>query len=164
MSDRTADRQGTRIPSRTRRRLQVATMYLCLAGYVGSSAFGGESWWILLFLVPLVVAVVIYSRLIVPINNEVAGRKTSELDERQLAVRDRAHHHAYHILGGLLLLALVYASWSSALGVPGGERLPMPRISEDLSTLLVPAIFLVASLPASVAAWIGPDPLPDEED
>lgn len=158
---RTANGRSTRRAStgRARRRLAVATMYLCMVAIVGMIAFEGESWWLLLgYFVLLALAIAIQTRVVGPIARDVTGRRAPELDERQLAVRDRAHHHAYHILGGLLLLTVAYATLSSGLG------LPIPGTYLEGSALVVLVTFVYPSLPAAVVAWIGPDPLPEEED
>lgn len=39
-----------------------------------------------------------------PISSEISERKASELDERQVSVRDRAYHHAYEILAVILVM------------------------------------------------------------
>lgn len=144
--------------SQVRRRLLVTLMYLGLVAYGGAVVLGGERWWVLLSFGPLFVAIAIHFRFILPIAKEV-NKKIPNLDERQLALRDRAHYRAYQILGVLFVLTIVYAMLATVLD---GVGLPTPETSAQFSGLIFLLTLLVASLPASMIAWFEPDPVPDE--
>jgi hypothetical protein len=78
--------------------------------------------------------------------------RTSDLDERQRAVRDRASRYAYGITSGLFFLGAytwVLVNPSRFLGTMG-----------LLMGLVMPSFWAMMALPAAVAAWIEPDDQP----
>ncbi len=84
----------------------------------------------------------------------IAAKRPQDLDERQLALWQGAHHRAYRILVGLLGAALVYVIvLGSSLGLPD-SRLAW--------TVTVLALWMFASmLPSSLIYWSEPDVLDD---
>jgi hypothetical protein len=81
----------------------------------------------------------------------VVGR----LDERQHALRDRAHRIAYWILAGLIAGVVI-----PAYLVSGGSRAWLASTMTDGGLLAMLA--LIACLPPMVVAWVEPDRLPPE--
>ena len=162
MDDRAVGRP-TRIEglSQRRRRLVVAAMHLGLAAYAVVGAFGGDSPWVLLSVGFLLGAIIIHFRFLLPLAREANSKVPRGFDERQISIRDRAYHRAYRILGNLFLLAVacvvLYARYDTA------RFLPLPETSVQFEPLLLVSLYLYATLPASVMAWIEPDP-PDDED
>lgn len=161
MNDRMMEEGRARHLGLTRRRMLVVAFYLCMTVFAGALGFGGDRWWVLPALGLLILAFAIHFRLIRPIALEVMKGDISKLDERQISVRDRAHYHAYQILVVAFMSVLFYAWLATGFGAP---YLPMPGMSQHFAGLLFLSVQLVASLPASVVAWIEPDPRPDEED
>ena len=106
-------------------------------------------------------AIVIYFRFLHRLAREANSKVPRGFDERQISIRDRAYHRAYRILGNLFLLTVacvvLYARYDAA------RFLPLPETSTEISGMLLASTYLVATLPASVMAWIEPDP-PDDED
>lgn len=142
--------------SRTQRRLLVVGAYLGLLSYAGMVLVMGNSPWLLLSLAGLLVAVIIHSWLLAPFTQRIADRKASSLDERQEAVRNRAHHSAYQILASVLIIVLVY-SQLDLLHFEGA--LPSLDIDEgNVSTVLVAALWSLITLPTAIIAWNEPDP------
>ena len=124
-------------------------MYLCAAAVALWLAFCGNHWSGWLAIVPPIAATIIYFKLVVPVREALTEKEDRELDERQLAVRNRAYFYAFRILGMIVFGVVLYG----ALAVEGvGSGLPMPRTTSDFGTLGVLAAFLLGSLPAAVAA------------
>lgn len=161
MSDRPAESPSSfEELGRTRRRLLVTAMYLCLAAYAGLVSLGEARWWAMLSFGPLLVAVVIHFRYVLPVAREANKKSPSRLDERQLAIRDRAYYHAYRILGAFFVLLIIYAM---LVTLSDSMRLLVPTTGAQFSGVIFASTLLVASLPASIMAWIAPDPLFSEE-
>lgn len=112
-----------------------------------------------LAVVPMVAAAAIYFKLVVPIREALTEKEDRELDERQLAVCNRAYFYAFRILGLVVFGAVLYGA--AAVGL-GGSGLPLPQTTSDFGVLGILVAFLLGSLPASVAAWSEPDPDVDE--
>lgn len=89
--------------SRAHRRLLVLTMQLGMAAYALALAFAGtNAWWILALVLCLqILYTIIFFRVLRPIMKEVV-RKAEDLDERQIALRNRAHYDAYQVLGTVI--------------------------------------------------------------
>jgi hypothetical protein len=111
----------------------------------------------------LFVAFSLYAKLLLPIMRELTAKKDPELDERQLAVRNRAYYYAYGILAGVFGLSVLYAMVATLPGSAGGADLPMPSTLNAFTLLILLISHLAISLPASVVAWTEPDPLFDED-
>ena len=159
MSDQAVERTFLGNVSQSSRRRWVLAMYLCAAAVVLWVVFGGDHWSVWLACVPMVAAAVIYFRLVVPIRKSLTEKEDRELDERQLAVRNRAYFQAFRILGLVIFGAVLYGAFAADFG---GWGLPKPRTTSDFGTLGILVAFLLGSLPATVAAWNEPDPVPDE--
>lgn len=93
-----------------------------------------------------------------PIMSEVANKKASDLDERQLSVRDRAHYRSYQILGTILVTFTVLPL---AAELYAGIDIPWSVTHWHFQGLFFLFMNLVLSLPASVVAWTEPDPQRD---
>ena len=145
--------------SRGRRRRWMLAMYLCAAAVVLWLAFGGDHWSLWLAIAPMLVAVTIYFKLVVPIREALTEKEDRELDERQLVVRNRAYFYAFRILGVVVFGAVLYGALTAGQTWPA---LPTPQTTSDFGTVGLLAAFLLGSLPASVAAWTEPDPDLDE--
>ena len=121
-----------------------------------------DSWFVLTVGI-LVVAFSLHAKLLVPVIKEVTGKKDPELDERQLAVCDRAYGRAYGILGAVFMSVVLYAMLAALPGLLGGVDLPTPRTVSDFALLILLFAHLDVSLPAAVVAWTEPEPLLDED-
>jgi hypothetical protein len=91
--------------------------------------------------------------------SNLADRRASVLDERQLASRDRAYRRAYRAIEwplAALLVALLFALGSGQPSLP-------ERLVPVAAVLLVGALLLVSFLPAAILAWTEPR-TPDEGD
>lgn len=159
MNDPVSGSAGTPYVSRGRRRRWILAMYLCAAAVVLWFTFGDNHWSLWLAVVPMIAAATLYFKLVVPIRESLTEKEDRALDERQLAVRNRAYFYAFRLLGLMVFGAVLYGA--SAAG-SGGPELPMPRTTSDFGTLGVLVAFLLGSLPASVAAWTEPDSDLDE--
>jgi MFS family permease len=146
--------------SQTRRRVLVIVMYLFMFASSLVLALGPDSWWIVIaILLAQAIHIIVFIRLINPINKEVANKKDPDLDERQLAARNRAHYHAYQILA-TFLISIVTLPMAAALY--GGASFPMSFTTWHFQALFLFSTYLIVSLPASALAWMEPDPRPDE--
>ncbi len=159
MSAPSAKRSILHTVSRSRRRVLVAAMYVLLCVFSLGLALNTDSWWTLIVTILVeILYLIVFSRVITPINKEIASRKESDLDERQLAVRDRAHYHAYQLLGSFLVLIVVLPMAAATFG---GASFPMSFTHSHFLGAALFSIHLTVSLPASVVAWMEPDPRPD---
>lgn len=142
--------------SRWRRRVLVLVMQAGMVGWALALALAGaSSWWIAALIFCLqALYLVIWHRILRPIMREVI-KTTPYLDERQLSVRDRAHYHAYEILG-VVLISLACAPLMFGLYV--GVDLPLTLTHWHFQGLFFFFFNLTLSLPASVVAWTEPDP------
>lgn len=158
MSDRMAGKPNMRNLSRASRRWLVVAMYLCLIVLTAVLAFGQDFWLAVLAFGFLICFGFLHNRLVRPIAKEV-GSKASDLDERQIMVRDRAHYRAYQILAALFMTSAFYMAVNAIFL---GERLPVPTTSQHFVALVVSLSILIASLPSSVVAWEEPGSLSEE--
>lgn len=87
------------------------------------------------------------------------GAKRSDLrnDERDLARRDRAHYHAYGILGGILMLAFMFYD------EPVYHTVSLEAQRRFVFLLLQIGVTLAFSLPAAIILWTEPDLIPESE-
>lgn len=147
--------------SRTRRRWLVLTMQLGMAAYALAFSFAGiNAWWLFLLVMCLqAVYTIIFFRVLRPVMKEVV-KEAEDLDERQIALRDRAHYDAYQILGTVVCMV---TALPMAAFVYAGFSLPLSLTQWHLLGLFFFFANLIVSLPASVVAWTEPDPEPDEE-
>lgn len=148
--------------SKRQRRLLVLAEYAGLSAYavVWMLASASSPWWWTSIIVVFVAALLIHSRLLVPLTQEIANKGDDDLDERQMAVRDNAHRTAYHILGTVVLGAL-FLLW--VILEPLGDRPWTPEISiENPTAILVTTLWVYTTLPTAVIAWREPDPEPGD--
>lgn len=141
---------------RSSRRLLVVAIYFGLFAYTAETPIGGNSWWIFAAgLLGIGATMVIYGSLLLPFTQKIADKKESELDERQVAIRNRAHRTAYQILGSLVIVALVYTQ----ISLDYFSNSPWaPSITEDsMTAVALGAIWLIITLPTSIIAWTEPD-------
>ena len=122
-------------------------------------AFGDNHWSVWLSIIPMLVAGIIYFKLVMPIREALTEKADGDLDERQLLVRNRAYFHAFRLLGVMVFGAVLYGALASGQTWPA---LPMPQTITGFGTLGILVAFLLGSLPAAAAAWFEPDPAPDE--
>lgn len=78
------------------------------------------------------------------------------LDERQLAVQDRAFRVSFWLLSTGVLLAALYGYIAADSG-----SLWLPRTSSELQAVFWGVWLLVTTLPAAVLCWLEPDPIPE---
>ena len=147
---------------RGQRRLLVAAIYLGLVTYVVEALMAESTWWLsVVGFFGFFATIVIHFSLLLPFTQRIADEKESKLDERQAAVRNRAHRTAYQILGSVVMLALVYTSIS--LGY-FSNQLWTPEITADnASTIAMGAVFFIITLPTAIIAWNEPDLEPEKE-
>lgn len=142
--------------SRGQRRLLVAGVCLGLIFYPGIPLVFDDSWWLLLSIAGVVATVAIHSWLLAPFTQRIADRKEIELDERQEAVRNRAHRTAYQILGAVVLTALLYLQID--LQYFDGRLWSPDMTAQNMTSVLGGTIWLIITLPTSIIAWNEPDP------
>lgn len=140
---------------RTARRLLVVVAYVGYALLVLAWSFlpAPAKWFPI---VPLGLAVVTAAGLLLaPRLLGVSDGADDELDERQLAVRNRTYLNAYRVLGLLVILAALYhmIAVSSERGA-----LWLPRSDLAAQGLFWGAWLVAVTLPAALAAWTEPDP------
>ena len=86
---------------------------------------------------------------------KLTGRVTtasSELDERETELRNRAHHTGFQLLSSLVLIDLLYGLYAAAQPDSG-----------SLAAAMTAALFLLGtSTPALVLAWTLPDDDPED--
>ena len=161
MSVPTADRSALHTMSRDHRRALVLVMQLGMVAYTVAFAFGGAELWSVLALVLCLqlLYMVIFSRFLRPVMKEVI-KKTPDLNERELSVRNQAHYSAYRLLATVLTTALAAPLGASLYF---GLDLPLHVTHWHLLALYFFFMNLSISLPASVVAWTEPDPEPENE-
>ncbi len=146
--------------SRRQRRLLVLAEYAGFSLLPAASILTESAWWMLLALVGVVATVLIHGRLLVPFTHEIANKTDADLDERQTAIRNDAHHAAYQILG-TVVLGVLFLLW--VISEPLGDRPWTPQISlQDPTLNFVTVLWIYITLPAAVIAWREPDTGPDE--
>lgn len=145
--------------SRRRRRLLVAGVYVGLISYAGTLLALENPSWLWLGLGGLLTTMAIHFWLLRPFTQRIADTKESDLDERQMTVRNRAYYSAYQVLAAVVMSALLY--WQIDLQHFEGA-LPSPDITANNATsVFTAALWLIITLPTSIIAWNEPDP--DEE-
>jgi uncharacterized membrane protein len=155
----TAKRSALHTMSRGRRRALVLVMQLSMVAYALALAFAGvDSWSVVLLVICLQsLYMVIFSRFLRPVMKEVI-KKTPDLDERELSVRNQAHYSAYQVLK--VVLTIVTAA-PLAASLYFGVDLPLRITHWHFMALYLLFMNLGISLPASVVAWTEPDPEPE---
>ena len=148
--------------SQRHRRWLISIMQLGMSGYALALAFGEiNSLWIIFLIFSLqALYTVVHFRVVRPVAKEIGNRKIEELDERQVVVRDRAHHHAYQILA-MVIITVTTAPMFAALYL--GVHLPLQLTYWHFAGLFFFFTNLSISLPESVISWNEPDPDSDEE-
>lgn len=160
MTAPTAKRSALHTMSRTRRRALVLVMQLGMAAWALTFAVtGADSWSVVLLSFCLqVLYASIFFRFLHPIMSEVI-KKDRDLDERELSLRNAAHYHAYQILIAVISTVTV-APLGASLYL--GIDLPLRLTQWHFTALFLFFMNLSISLPASVVAWTGPDPAPED--
>lgn len=148
--------------SRGQRRLLVTAIYLGLVIYIGIFLGAENRWWLFVGILGLLTTIGVYSSLLAPFTQRIADKQESQLDERQLAIRNHAHRLAYQILGLLVVFVLLYAQinltysdnqlWASSIAI------------HDIPHISLSIIWLLITLPTSIIAWNEPDLEPEEMD
>ena len=148
--------------SRSQRRLLVTVAYLGLGTFIVESLMADSPWWLFVgSLLGFVATIAIHFWLLAPFTQRIADEKESKLDERQAAVRNRAHRTAYQILGSAILLVLLYTHIRLSYF---SDQLWVPEITADnVSTVLVGTMLLIITLPTAVIAWNELDSEPEGE-
>jgi hypothetical protein len=143
---------GAWLSRRTVRRTIVALIVLACMALVAvpGSVLGGA---ILLVLLFIALCDIILGR---ATDRIAMSPAVGKLDERQHALRDRAHRIAYWLLAGLIAGVVI-----PAYLVSSGSRAWLMSIMTDGGFLALLA--LIACLPAMVVAWVEPDRLPPED-
>lgn len=75
----------------------------------------------------------------------------ARLDERELAIRNRAYQRAYTLIASAVLLALIYLQL--AFDRRDAVRFWLPSSYEEASRLFWTAFVYTATLPAAILAW-----------
>jgi hypothetical protein len=144
---------------RGHRRALVLVMQLSMVAYALALAFAGvEAWSVVLLVLCLrSLYMVIFFRFLRPVMKEVI-KKTPDLDERELSVRNQAHYSAYQVLT-VVLTTVTAAPLAASLYF--GVDLPLRITHWHFMALYLLFMNLSISLPASVVAWTEPDPEPE---
>lgn len=82
----------------------------------------------------------------------VANRSDAEVDERQRAVRERAHYLAYNSWALGFALGLLYWFFAGEFGWW------LPRSYNERTAVFWTLLLSLASLPSAIIAWLEPDP------
>jgi hypothetical protein len=138
----------------------VLVMQLSMVAYALALTFAGvvDSWSVVLLVLCLQsLYMVIFFRFLRPVMKEVI-KKTPDLDERELLVRNQAHYSAYQVLT-VVLTAVTAAPLAASLYF--GVDLPLRITRWHSAALYLLFMNLSISLPASVIAWTEPDPEPE---
>ena len=160
MSAPIVKRSALHTMSRTRRRALVLVMQLGMVAYALAYAFAGFGSWRFLALVLCLQSLymAVFFRFLRPIMAEVI-KKDRDLDERELSLRNAAHYRAFQILT-MVLTTVTAAPMAASLYF--GVDLPLRITQWHLTVLFFLFANLNVSLPASVVAWTGPDPAPED--
>ena len=86
----------------------------------------------------------------------VANRSDAEVDERQRAVRERAHYLAYNSWGVAFGAGLFYWYFAGEFGWW------LPRAEPERTAVFWTLLLSFALLPSAVIAWLEPDPVGNE--
>ena len=148
--------------SQRQRRVLVLAEYAGLFFYLTVSVFMDDAWWLWLALGGIVATVLIHSRLLVRFTQKIANKEDAELDERQTAVRDNAHHTAYQILGSAIIVGLVLLQMLTTGPLDIRPWTPQLSIRSIVAPVFTTILWMYVSLPTAVIAWVQPDPDPDE--
>ncbi len=162
MSVPTAKGSALHTMTRRRRRWLIMAMQIGMVAYALAFTFAGANslWLVLLILCLQALYMLIFFWMLRPVAREISDRNVSDLDERQIAVRDRAHHHAYQVLA-MVILTVTAAPMAASLYF--GVDLPLQMTAWHFVGLFLFFMNLGVSLPASVIAWTEPDPEPENE-
>lgn len=97
----------------------------------------------------------LHTTLAISIQN-IAQRRPADLDERQRAAREQAYVLAQRVLAWVLTLLWIYATmaWLTHRWLPQGQQ---------LWALLWALVLLAHGLPTSIAAWLEPEPVAEEQ-
>lgn len=145
--DATADRLGR--PARRGLVLVALLGYpILVAAWIGLPAVGitGLPW--LVVVTSIAAVMTLAGVLLYRFQRSLAQSPEDRLDERQVAVRDRAYLHSYRILSGGVLLGLLAAAIA-----PDLLDRPLSVSYETMQPLLWAAILYSIILPSAVVAW-----------
>lgn len=139
---------------RAARRLLVLVAYVGYALLVLAWSFlPAPAKWLLI--APLGLAVITAAgMLLAPRLLGISDGADNELDERQLAARNRTYLAAYRVLGVLALLSALYYMVATSDG-----KWWLPRTDRETQALFWGVWLVAVTLPAALAAWTEPDPL-----
>lgn len=153
---------ASHVTTRTRRRALVAVAYLSLGASVAAAGLGGDDGGTAAQVAASALLLVAFTAYLVLLHLTHHSRTNPStlLDERGLAVRDRAYRRAYGMACWLVAGGLGYA-WLVARSGSGW----MPEGPRDWAGVLAIACYLLISFPPAVIAWTEPTvPLDDAED
>jgi len=151
------------IPPRATRRRDIV---LVIAAYAALAAFTfqlGEGWAPIRELTFLGGVILLawlggYKRVFRPAQVIANPSTACGLDERQLALRQRAYTRAYNVLGPVTLIALLYAEAAQ------GTRAWLPQTFFDWQLVFWTVWGVWIGTPSAVLSWEEPDPQPDVDD
>jgi hypothetical protein len=153
---------ASHVTTRARRRALVAAAYLSLGASVAAAGLGGDRGGTAAQVAASALLLVAFTAYLVLLHLTHHSRTNPStlLDERGLAVRDRAYRRAYGMACWLVAGGLGYA-WIVARSGAGW----MPEEPRDWAGVLAIACYLLISFPPAVIAWTEPDlPVEDAED
>jgi hypothetical protein len=153
---------ASHVTTRARRRALVAAAYLSLGASVAAAGLGGDDGGTAAQAAATALLLVAFTAYLVLLHLTHHSRTNPStlLDERGLAVRDRAYRRAYGMACWLVAGGLGYA-WIVARSEGGW----MPEGPRDWAGVLAIACYLLISFPPAVIAWTEPDlPVEDAED
>ena len=142
--------------TRTRRRNAVVVLWLSLIAYIAVAALTGFEGVVgaIAALLSIVVVVVILG-----LSRSVGLEKNeADLDERELAERNRNHVRAYRALVRAMAVPMIYGFFALQLGWW------LPSTPHEVVNSFVAVISAVGLVPLSILAWSGNDPDPEDVD
>jgi hypothetical protein len=140
---------GVRL-SRFTRRIAVGCFYCLVAAMPIAYQWPlGYGFWLYLAAVGIMWAAVNFS---IPAYDRIGD---SELDERERELRLRARAMAYRIISVAFVVLTFYFLFAATTNF----GLPMPSRASDAGGLLVPALWVVLTLPRVILAWTIPTPV-----
>ncbi len=144
---------GERLTNRTGRRWLVCGLVVACAALVTMAAAGGKG--PLAFV--LIGAILAADILLLWVTRRVAELPERAIDERQAAIRNRAHRLAYRVVNHAVLWPVALVVVLASFGDPNHWLAHLGGNTEMLTAAGTAICQLVCFLPTMILAWTEPD-------